>query len=187
MRPKEYIEFSISKMCSEYIIKSWIGLVFFIGTLFYLLYVEEIEFGLVGIFLVAFLGIFCVLALRSLFVLYRIQRLLKRKAFPLLEAIYRKKLNAVVWIYQLDTTYTKKDYSSFNANTSTRRKKYLVVVLSDGKKIHIKARSEEHIAELTKFLSEVFPHAVIGFGPYQEADVEARIGKRIRNYFWFEF
>lgn len=174
-------------MCAEYIITSWIGIVFFLGGLFYLFFVEEIEFGLVGIFLVAFLGILCVVGLRNLFVLYRIQRLLKRKAFPLLEAIYRKKSNAVLWIYQLNTTYTKKDYTSFNVHTSVRRKKYLVVVLSDGKKIHIRARNEEQATELMRFLSEVFSDAVVGYGPYQKADVEARIGKRIRNYFWFEF
>jgi hypothetical protein len=174
-------------MCTEYIITSWIGLVFFLGGLFYLFFVEEIEFGLVEILLVAFLSILCVVALSNLFKLYRIQSLLKRKAFPLLEAIYRKKSSAVFWIYQLNTTYTKKDYSSFNVHTSVRRKKYLVVLLSDGKKIHIKARNEEQVAELMRFLSEVFPHALVGYGPYQKADVEARIGKRIRNYFWFEF
>lgn len=174
-------------MCTEYIITSWLGLVFFLSGLCYLFFVEEIEFGLVEILLVAFLSILCVVALSNLFKLYRIQSLLKRKAFPLLEAIYRKNSSAVFWIYQLNTTYTKKDYSSFNVHTSVRRKKYLVVVLSDGKKIHIKARNEEQVAELMRFLSEVFSHALVGYGPYQKADVEARLGKRIRNYFWFEF
>lgn len=174
-------------MCAEYIITSWIGLLFFIGGLLYLFFLEEIEFGLVGIFLVTFLSVLCMFAFGNLFKLYSIQRLLKRKAFPLLEAIYRKKTNAVLWIYELNTTYTKKDYSSFNVHTSIRRKKYLVVVLSDGKKIHIKARNEQQVAELMKFLSEVFSHAVMGYGPYQKAEVEAQIGKRIRNYFWFEF
>lgn len=187
MRPEEYIEFSISKMCSEYIIKSWIGLVLFIGLLFHLLFVEEIELELVGILLVAFFSILCALGLRNLFILYRIQRLLKRKVFPFLEAIYRKKSNAVLWIYQLNTEYTVKNISSFNMYTSTRKKKYLVAVLADGKKIHIKARNEQHVEELMQFLSGVFPHAVIGYGTYQKADVEARLGNRIRNYFWFEF
>jgi hypothetical protein len=174
-------------MCTEYIVTSWIGLLFFIGGLFYLFFYEEIEFGLFGIFLVTCTGVLCIVSLGNLFKLYRIQRLLKRKAFPLLEAIYRKKTNAVIWIYQLNTTYTKKDYYSFNVHTSVRRKKYLVVVLSDGKKIHIKARNEKQVAELMKFLSEIFLHAVVGYGPYQRAEVEARLGKRIRNYFWFEF
>lgn len=174
-------------MCSDYIITSWIGLLFFLGLLSHLFFIEEIGFGLVEIFLVAFCGFLCVVALVKLFVLYRIQRLLKRKAFPLLEAIYRKKSNAVFWIYQLNTTYTKKDYSSFNVYTLVRRKNYLVVVLSDGKKIHIKACNEQHVEELMSFLSEIFSHALVGYGPYQKADVEARIGKRIRNYFWFEF
>lgn len=93
----------------------------------------------------------------------------------------------MLWIYQLNTEYTEKNISSFNLYTRTRKKKYLVAVLADGKKIHIKARNEQHVEELMKFLSGVFPHAVIGYGPYQKADVEARLGKRIRNYFWFEF
>lgn len=187
MRPEEYIEFSIRTMCSEYIIKSWTGLVLFLGLLLYLLFVEEIEFGIVGTSLVAFCGILCVLALRNLFVLYSINNLLKRQAFPLLKAIYRKKSNAVLWIYQLNTTYTVKNYTSFIPRISERRKNYIVVVLADGKKIHIKARGQQHTEELMKFLSEVFPHALIGYGPYQKADVEARIGRRIRDYFWFEF
>jgi hypothetical protein len=174
-------------MCAEYIIKSWLGLVFFSWGLFHLIYIEEIEFDLVGIFLVAFSGILALISLLSLLVLYSIKRQIKRRAFPLLEAIYRKKSNAVLWIYPLNTTYTKKDYSSFSPHTSTRRKNYLVVVLSDGKKIHIKAKSEQHVEELMQFLSEIFPFALMGYGPFQEADVEARIGKRIRNYFWFEF
>jgi ArsR family metal-binding transcriptional regulator len=63
----------------------------------------------------------------------------------------------------------------------------LVVVLSDGKKIHIKARSEQHVGELMRYLAEIFPHAVRGYGFFQKEEVEARIGRRIRNYFWFEF
>lgn len=174
-------------MCSEYIIKSWLGLVFFSWALFHLVYIEEIEFDLVGILLVAFSGILCVISLHSLLVLYKIKRQLKRRAFPLLEAIYRKESNAVLWMYQLNTTYTKKDYSSFSPHTSTRRRNYLVVVLSDGKKIHVKAQSEQHVEELMQFLSEVFPFALMGYGQLQKAEVEAQIGKRIRNYFWFEF
>lgn len=174
-------------MCTDYIIKCWVGLVLFLGLLVYLLFFEEIEFGIVGISLVAFCGILCALALRNLFVLYSINSLLKRQAFPLLEAIYRNKSNAVFWIYELNTTYTIKDYTSFTPRISVRRKNYIVVVMEDGKKIHNKARSQQHIGELMKFLSEVFPHALIGYGPYQKADVEARIGRRIRDYFWFEF
>lgn len=174
-------------MCAEYLIKSWVAFVFFLGAIFYLVYIEEIEFSPIEIFLVAFSSILCLLALRSLFVLYSIQGQLKRSAFPLLKAIYRKKSNAVVWMYHLNTKYTKKDYSSFSVYTSTRMKNYLVVVLSDGKKIHIKADSEQHCLELLNFLTELFPHAVMGYGPYQEAEVEAQLGKRIRNYFWFEY
>jgi len=174
-------------MCSEYIFKRWLGMVIFGGGLFYLLYVEEIEFDLVGVCLIIFLVLMCLITLINLNVLYRIHKQLKRETFPLLEAIYRKKSKGVLWIYQLNTMYTKKDYTTFSPRISTRRKNYLVVVLEDGKKIHIKARSEQHVEELITFLSDIFPHAVMGYGPYQKADVEVRIGKRIRNYFWFEF
>ncbi len=187
MRPEEQIEFSISTMCSDYIIKSWVGLVLFLGLLLHLFFFEDIEFGIFGVSLVAFCGMICVLALRNLYVLYGIRRLLKRRAFPLLKAIYRKKSNAVLWIYQLNTTYTIKDYTSFSPRISVRRKNYIVVVMADGKKVHIKARSQQEVGELMEFLSEVFPHALMGYGPYQKADVEARIGRRIRDYLWFDF
>ena len=93
----------------------------------------------------------------------------------------------MLWIYQLNTTHTINDYTSFTPRISVRRKNYLVVVLADGKKVHFKARSEQHIEVLMKFLSEIFPHALVGYGPYHKADVEARLGRRIRDYVWFDF
>jgi hypothetical protein len=108
-------------MCSGYILTSWLGLVVFVGALFYLVCVEKIEVGLVRIFLIGLLGLLSALALFNLFVLYRIKGQLKRKKFPLLKAIYAKKSNAVVWIYQLNTTYIEKN--EYGAQTYSRRKK----------------------------------------------------------------
>lgn len=187
MRPEQYIAYSINKMCTEYIVTRWLTLFVFSGMLLYLVYVEDIERDLLGLFLLSFPSLIILISIWNLWVVYGIKRQLRKKTFPFLTAIHRKQLNAVLWIYALHTTYTRKNVSSFSPQTYRRKRNFLVVVLRDGKKIHIKARNERHVRELMAFLVDIFPHAVHGYSEFQKAEAEARIGKRIRNYLWFEF